>query len=245
MVLLLAVGLTAAVGACGATETIEGPRPLSDEEAAKLAQATYANLLAGGAEFEANSAFLATQPRETVSLRGVVDWNTLTGRARVAATGPDATLVEVFWDTTAVYERRPAVDQIVAASGGPAAPWFVRSAEPSTRQVDRLIALVVGLASPQPENALLIQQTAGSGYIRADELRGEAVDVLRYGTRNYYWLAVTDGRLLRFEGDAASGGAPTVIDLIGPAVAEVSPPPESSLISATGYADLYSAVTGG
>ncbi len=108
-----------------------------------------------------------------------------------------------------------------------------------------MIAIISALAPVQPENALLIQQTEGSGFLRDDQLRGESVEVLRYGTRNLYWLAVDDGRLLRFEGNAASGTAPTTVDLLSREPVTVSGPPMESVVWVDDVAEMYQALLGG
>ena len=242
----LLVGLLAAVAAaCGGGDTSSESRPLSDAEAGRLAQAGYGNLLAGGARFEANSAFLGTDPLQTVTLVGEIDWEGHVGRALVRGGGPDETLTEVYWEEGVVIERRPAFDAIIAGMGGPTTPWIARAPEPSTRQLDRLLSVVFGLALEQPDNALLLQQTEGSAFIRADELRSEPVEVLRYGTRNLYWLAADDGAMLRFEGNSAGGTAPTVVDLVVLGPVEVPSPDPDQVIPVEAVAEIYSAAIGG
>lgn len=221
------------------------PTTLTNEQATRLAQAGYQNLLAGGAEFEANSVFLAVTPRETIRLIGVIDWENHIGRAVVMRDGPKSGITEVFWNDTTVLERWPAMDGIVAAIGGPERPWIARPPRPSTEQLDRLLAIVLGLALEQPENALLLQQTEGSAFIRSDSLRGRDVEVLRYGTRSLYWLAVDDGSMMRFEGNAAGGGAPTIVDFVRFGSVSVETPPESDVVPASAIPEIYSAFAGG
>lgn len=214
---------------------------LSDDQAARLAQVGYDNLLAGGARFEGNSAFLAGDATETVSVFGEVDWAGHSGRVIVRAEGVDAGVTDVFWDRDAVYERRPDMDALIVARGGPAEAWIARPADPSGRQLDRLLAIVAALAAMQPENALLIQQTPGSGFLRTDELRATAVDVLRYGERNLYWIAQADGALLRFEGNSAGGNAPTVVDIVERRTVSIPPPPADVVVPVAEIAELYDA----
>lgn len=239
--------LVAVIAACsnGDGAPNDEPIPLSNERATRLAQAGYQNLLAGGAEFEANSAFLGVQPSETVRLIGVIDWENHVGRAAVSSTGPTAGLTEVYWDETTVLERWPGMDDLVASLGGPDQPWVARAPEPNTRQIDRLLALLVGLAIEQPENAILLQQTEGSAFMRNDTLRDRDVEVLRYGTRNLYWLAVDDGSMLRFEGNSTGGNAPTVIDFLRFGPIDVPRPAEADIVPAEAIPEIYSAFAGG
>lgn len=244
----LLLGSVAIAGCSGdATEIIAAPQTvaLSDDQAARLAQAGYSNLLAGGAQFEANSAFLVGQPPETLRLVGEVDWVQRSGWAVVSGTGPDASLTEVYWESNVVLERRPAIDVIVAGRGGPAEAWIARPPDSGTRQLDRLLGIITALAMAQPDNALLIQQTEGSAFLREDALRGEPVEVLRYGTRNMHWLAVEDGRLMRFEGNAASGTAPTIVDLLSREPVTVTRPPRESVVWVDEVAEFYQALLGG
>jgi hypothetical protein len=244
-----AVVVLAACGGGGVADTssttVPGPVPLSDDQAARLAQSQFANLQVGGAVFEAHSAFLVGEPRETVSISGEVDWVSHTGRALVRADGRDAGVAEVFWTKGAVFERRPAMDVLVEARGGPAQAWIVRPAEPSARQLDRLIALVAALASEQPDNALLIQQTPGSAFVRDEVLRDVPVEVLRYGNRNLYWLSQADGTMMRFDGNSAGGTAPTIIDIVERRPVELQPPPQADVVTAESLGELYEAFVGG
>jgi hypothetical protein len=242
---VLGILLVTVAPGCGADEETQEPqsRPLSDDEAARLAQTGYTNFQAGGAEFEANSAFLV-DPIESLTLYGEVDWVDHLGRAVVRGSGPDEGLIEVYWDLQYVYERRPAMDIVVEASGGPPSPWIARPADPSGRQLDRLIALVMALASEQPDNALLIQQTDGSAFMRTDELRDSPVEVLRYGNRNLHWLSLDDGRLVRFEGNSSTGTAPTVIDLVELRIVEVPSLPPSAIVPIQSVAEWYERFVG-
>jgi hypothetical protein len=234
------------ISACGGDDrSISEPSPLTNDQAARLAQAGYSNTLAGGAEFEANSAFLGVEPSETVRLVGVVDWENHVGRAMVSTTGSNIGLTEVYWDENTVLERWPGMDELVPSLGGPQQAWIARSPEPEVRQIDRLIALIVGLALEQPENAILLQQTEGSAFLRDDVLRGQEVEVLRYGTRNVYWLAADDGSMMRFEGNSASGSAPTVIDFLAFGRVDVERPDDRDVLPASAIPEIYSAFAGG
>jgi len=241
------VAAVALLVACGggdsdaATSTTPGPAPLTDDQAARLAQSGFANLRSGGAVFEAHSAFLVGEPHETVSIYGEVDWAGHSGRVLVRADGLDAGVTEVFWNKDVVLERRPVIDMLVEARGGPAQPWIARSAEPATRQLDRLIAIVAALATEQPDNALLLQQTEGSAFMRDDVIRDVPVEILRYGSRNMHWLSQADGLLMRFEGNSAAGTAPTIIDILERRVVQVPVPPEADVVAADALGELYDA----
>lgn len=236
--------LTLGVAACSDDDAPDGPQPLSRVQSERLAQAGYMNLRAGGAQFEANSAFLGTGDTESLTVAGQIDWKNHVGRAVVRGEGKEAGLVEVFWNETVVLERRPAMDSIIASRGGPTAPWVARQPDPKNRQLDRLLAIVLGLAMEQPDNAILIQQSEGSAYIRPDELRGTPVEVLRYGDRNLYWLAADDGTMLRFEGNSAAGNAPTIVDFLDREPVTVEQPIAADVVPVDAIAEVYSAFVG-
>ena len=236
LLVVLALLLTVAVG-CGSATPVEEVRPLTNDEAARLAQTVYENYLAGGARFEANAAFVGGPAAETVTVVGIVDWENHRGRATVRSDRYPA-ITEVYWEETFLLERRPGVDQIVRSLGGPDTPWFARGPEPGVGLIDRVIAVVMGLAAEQPENSLLIQQKPGSSFVRADRLRGSSADVLRFGERNLYWLAAGSTRLLRFEANAASGTAPTVVDLLELGPVDVPIPAQAQVVPADAFPEL-------
>lgn len=240
---LIPLVLVAVVVSCGGGSDADEPRALTQDEATRLAGSGYSNFLAGGADFEANSAFLTGGAADSVTLVGSVDWATHAGRALVRADAEPG-LVEVYWEESFIVERRTTMDSMVVSLGGPAEPWYVRDPQPGSRQVDRLVAVVMSLAMEQPENALLIRQKEGSVFLRSDQLRGIATDVVRFGERNIYWLEADTDTLLRFEGNAESGTAPVVVDLLEIGTVEVTPPRAEDVLSPDTYPEVYDLVYG-
>lgn len=241
--LVLVATLAFTATGCG-EEAPQGPQPLSRVQSERLAQAAFSNMQSGGARFEANSAFLGVGDNVALTLVGEVDWTNHVGRAVVRGGGPDAGLTEVYWEESFVLERRPAMDQIVASRGGPATPWIMRQPEPSVRQLDRMLAIIVGLAAEQPDNAVLLQQDETNVFIRQDKLRGASVEVLRFGERNLYWLDADDGTMLRFEGNSAGGNAPTIVDFLERSRVDIPRPTTTDVISRESIAEIYDAFTG-
>ena len=203
------------------------------------------NYLAKGAEFEANSAFLGPGGSQSLTMVGQIDWERHAGRAVVRGDGREAGISEVYWEETFILERRPAMDAIISGLGGPTTPWIARPPNPTNNQLDRLVGLLVGLASEQPDNALLVQQKEGSEFMRNDTLRDTAVEVLRYGNRNIYWLDVADGSMVRFEGNSAGGNAPVVIDVLARKAVTLTRPAETDIVPVERIAEAYAAVAGG
>ena len=151
---------------------------------------------------------------ETISLEGVVDWSMARGRASVQGYSDErGQVVEIAWTVDAVAELRPALADALIARGDPPDAFVLRPIDIDNQPLDRLIALVSGLAIAQPDNAQLIVQNPGAGFVRADTLRGVDVEVLRYSSRTILWIEPASGRLLRFEGTSSTGEAPVVVDL--------------------------------
>jgi len=174
---------------------------LTASQAAQMAATLHTNYQATGALFTLTATDDDTG--QTVILDGAVDFVEVTGHARVTGFADAAGVVtDVAWSQHAVGEKR--------TSG----PFVFRPVELSTHPVDRLIAIVHGLATTTADNAQLIAQNPGAGFVRDDMLRGTDVSVLRYSQRSTYWIAKDTGRLLRFEGRDQNGGSPVVVDLL-------------------------------
>lgn len=203
VVSLLAVG-------CGRSGNESGPRPLTVDEASRLSAVTYQNHLQGIARFELFTVADAGGPQ--VTMRGLVDWTSGSGQAELAVASENSTLAGVAWSGEYVAEWRPNLDQVLRERGVQTPAYVIRAAQPG-RRLDDIIRIVAALASKSPDNQLLIRQTEGSSYLRDDELRGEATEVLRYGERSIYWISKVSGALLRFEGNAKNNQLPIVIDL--------------------------------
>ena len=170
------VTLALVAGACGSSpSTKEGARPLTSEEASTLANSLYLNWQDGGATFTANAALSVTHA--SITMKGDVDWRSGNGHAVVNMNGADAGLTEVWWNPTTVIEYWPMIESLLPGLGSTGVSFVSRGPDPEHRLVDRVIAVVNGLASKERENAVLIQQKSGSEFVRGDELRGITVDV--------------------------------------------------------------------
>lgn len=241
--LALVVG-AALVAACGGSKEAKSTEhPLTLDEATQLASVQYDNYQDAGATFQVATAFLVSE--DTLTLQGVVDWKQHIGYAVAVARGAEDGIAEIYWTDQAVLERRPAADALLTGMGFPEAKYFARSPDPSKRLLDRALAIILGLASTQRENPQLIQQKEGSAFLRTDTLRSTAANVLRFGERNIYWLDAATNRMLRFEGNAASGGAPTVVDILSRGAQTITLPKESAIIAASSVQELYDALLQG
>lgn len=243
-VVLVPLFVSVFLTSCGQPAREATNRPLTDGEATRLAQVRNRNYLSGGAQFEATSAFLGIADPETITLRGVIDWSKHAGRATVKSSlGTD--IAEVYWEEKFLLERRLKFDTIMPALGGPSTPWFGRLPEPSTRQLDRLLGIIMSLAAEQPENALLIQQTPGTSFMRSDLIRDQTVDVLRFGQRTLYWLKTGTDELLRFESNAEAGLAPVLVDILESGPFQTPPPRATDIVSPKKFPEIYAQIRDG
>ena len=243
VVIALAVALCVVVTACGGNERrSNSERPLTSEQAATLADSLYRNWQDQGATFVANAAW--TNLGRSITMRGEVDWVGGTGHAVVQSTGSEMGLTEVWWSATGVVEWWPSISGLLTNLGHPGNSVVSRSLDPERRLVDRVIAVVRSLAADQRENPLLIQQKPGSAFIREDDLQGRAVQVLRYGERNLYWLATDGGNMVRFDGNTATGVAPVVVDLVSKGPQTIVLPPAELTIPSQSIGALYQSLIG-
>lgn len=240
-VVLFAASFAVACGGNAQPKSTE--RPLTVDEATLLASVQFDNYEDSGAAFQVSTAFLVSN--DTLTLQGVVDWKQHYGYAVAVAKGAEEGITEVFWTDNVVLERRPAADALLAGMGFGEVRYFARPPEPDKRLLDRALAIVLGLASTQRDNPQLILQKAGSAYLRTDTLRNQPTNVLRFGERNIYWLDSQTNRMLRFEGNAQAGGAPTVVDIVARGPQTVPLPSQEQVINATMVQELYEALQQG
>jgi hypothetical protein len=240
-----AVGLvTVALAGCGGSAESEGERPVTDGEAARMAETLFENHDLGGAQFEL-SAQMPDGSR--LDLTGEVDWLGHQGRAVVEADGgPEEAIDEVVWTATSVLERIPSLDELAQQVGRPMGGMWARSPDPDRRDLDAMIQLVTSLAATESDNAVLIAQEPGTAFLRTDTVPATdvAVDVLRYGERTVYWLARDGVTMWRFEGNDATATRPVVVDLRDHGERVIDLPADDEVVAAASVAELYRAVTG-
>lgn len=226
----LAVGVVAVtlVG-CGG-DSASDPRPLSRDQATVMADLLYRNYESGGADFTLST--VAGPGGGTITVSGEVDWTHHRGHASVNSSAPGtAPVTEVWWNEQAVFERRPALDEKLFAEGLALSPAVIgRPVDIDHRRMDQLIAILVGLAATQPDNAELIAQAEGSAFLRDDMLRGVNIEVLRYGERTIYWVDKVTGEMVRFEGSDESGQYPVVIDIFDRGEREITSDPNLTML---------------
>jgi hypothetical protein len=181
-------------------------RGLTQDDAALLAQTLYKNTEQKGASFTLTTAFAGGPP---IRMQGALGWAANRGEATV--TIGSAPAFSVSWGANAVLEQHPGLASALGAVQ-PGATWLARPADDQEVPLDRLLKLLSGLATNQPDNPTLVQQQQ-TGFVRKDTVAGHPVEVLRYGARNVYYVGTDDGLLYRLEAYLNGFTAPTVVEL--------------------------------
>lgn len=220
--------LTSVIAGCGGGETSK-ERPLTEDEVQLLANVLYRNHRAGGIEFVLSSKRDAGGG--TLTIRGAWSFADQGGCAYVDGGSPPNPVTEVCWAGSSVIERRPSLDDDLAALGLTGVGFVARPVDFERRRLDVLLKTVTSLGTEQPENAVLIRQSAGSAFIRNDTLRGVDVVVLRYGDRLLWWIDPATGDLLRFEGRDEAATTPVIIDVTSIGSFAIDGPGESAVAS--------------
>lgn len=227
--------LTIPLAACGGST--DGERPLSEEQVQLIANAFYRNHAAGGMSFALSA--MRDAGGGTLSIQGDVDFTNLIGHAAVSGGADPYPVAEVFWGGNAVLENRPLLREPLAALGHDGARYIARARDVTARRLDALLQTVMGMATAQPENAVLVRQREGSAFVRTDELRGIEVQVLRFGDRLTLWIDPATGDLMRFEGTNAARNFPIIIDVLSRGARNIQLPFDAQVVEVSKLGDNY------
>lgn len=208
----------------GTTVGTVAPQSLTLAQAQLLASMRAANYRLGQASFSTT----IDDSGLAVRFHGVVDWHQHVGSAVFAVAGstdPAASgLVQWNFDVVAAHAGG-------AVDGPPPTPpadgWTRRALDPSLSVPDTAFALLLSLASPQPDNPQLLQQSDAS-YLGTEIIAGRTATVFTGptseaaidpsapttatadgGSSLTYWVA-NDGTLLRLQ--AELGSQPVTVD---------------------------------
>lgn len=240
-VVLGAVVLGGAV-ACSDGDTTTGPRPISEEEASRLADVLTLNYQTGGA------AVVADIPYGTASfhLTGRIDWANHVGRVtvdpKVDGDVPQRPSFDLAFNPRVVFEQVPGLAEAMTARGLTPANWVARPLDTAGSPLHVVLSLLDSLSSTQRDNPVLLQ-SRGVTWQRTDSVDGQPVDVFR-SDRTTYWVARSDGRLLRFEADVESTGSTATITLSDFAPTTVPVPSEEEIVDLAAVSDIYHELTG-
>lgn len=204
------------------------PQPLTLPQAQVLASMRAANYRIGQATFQT----AVTDRGTVVSLRGVVDWQrhvgsavytTVAGRTDPSADG----LMQWNFEKVSAHPGG-------AVDGPPPPPeadgaWVQRAIDPTQSPIDTLFVLLLSIASQQPDNPQLLQQS-DAAYLGTEIVAGRTASVFAGPTSDAavdpaspstsaaggsagsgltYWVA-DDGALVRLR--ANLGGAPVTVE---------------------------------
>lgn len=196
--------------------TDSGPRPLTDEEAQRLAVVRLNNLQAGTVAVDVDIP-------GTGSIDGWFDYRD--GHGIVAlrdASGQPAGLAAWVHETIAY----------AAAGGDPLAPppdgWDFGALTPSDSPMAAALAIISALVDDRAENYTLLQQE-GAQWLRADRIGDVDVDVMLgpadSGAKLTYWVD-DSGQLLRLEANLGGGQQVSVFDFVPDPAVTVPPMPQ-------------------
>ncbi len=213
---LLAISILGACGGSLPNGATPIDRPLTQGQALQLSSTLYLNYKSGGAVVDAQVPYSASI---AVGITGPVDFAGHTGHLTVLTEqkGDAPTTQQVDYTAGAVYQAQAAPN----LPGG--VGWSTRAPDPTNRPLDRVIQLIVALASPQRDNPLLIAQSQAR-FTGQRPFEGTTVNVYRYSPAIIYWVGATDGLLYRFIGTVQGFSGPVTIDVTQRG-SHLTPPP--------------------
>ncbi|MCP2164834.1 hypothetical protein [Goodfellowiella coeruleoviolacea] len=193
-----------------------GPRPLTSDEANRLAMTRFRNYEAGG------RAVTITVPTTAGGLviTGSVDYRAQLGYGVVHGTGRDTSSDGLIqWSTSTVFVHPMANAPAEAPAAPPGSDWHHRPLQTSGSSLDSSLLIALSLGSDRPDNAELLRQN-GAAWVGSDQVADHQVDVMsgpaaagRPSTAGNvrYWID-SDGTTHRVQADVASEPQPVVID---------------------------------
>ncbi|MFG2292820.1 hypothetical protein [Streptomyces sp. NPDC048603] len=228
--LLCLLALTACSSRGGADEKAPEPRPLTAEEADRVALARFTTYRRGTGEV---TAAIPSRGR-TVTLTGRIDWRRHRGYAEIRDDAEPPARELVHWTTAAVAVHP-------GWPGGlpdrpPASGWQVHRLVPRGSALDSALVLLLQLGADRPDNAQLLARS-DARRLRDDRIGKTPVMVVagpgapgaptgsgRLGNTRY-WIDA-DGTLLRFKARVGGEARWTSAELPPrPAAPLPAPPP--------------------
>ncbi|MFE0186556.1 hypothetical protein [Streptomyces sp. NPDC058989] len=193
-----------------------GPRPLTTDEASRLAITRFRNHQAQG------RAVTITVPGAAggLTVTGSVDYRRKVGYGVVHGTGRVKSSDGLIqWTPTSVHVRPMTDAPAHAPTSPPRSGWYDRPPLSSGSALDTSLSIALGLGGDRPDNAELLPQN-GAAWRGREQLDGRWVDVMtgpsspdRSGTAGNvrYWIG-SDGTMYRVRVSVGSQPEPVVID---------------------------------
>ncbi|MFH8368345.1 hypothetical protein [Streptomyces sp. NPDC018031] len=192
------------------------PRPLTPDEASRLAITRYRNYQAQG------RAVTITVPGTAggLTVTGSVDYRRMVGYGVVHGTGRgESSDGLIRWTPTSVHVLPMTDAPAHAPASPPRSGWHDRPLLSSGSALDTSLFIALGLGGDRPDNAELLPQN-GAAWWGRERVDGRSVDVMtgpsspdRSGTAGNvrYWIG-SDGTMYRVRVSVGSQPEPVVID---------------------------------
>ncbi|MGW2024448.1 hypothetical protein [Streptomyces decoyicus] len=192
------------------------PRPLTTDEASRLAITRFRNYQAQG------RAVTITVPGTAggLTVTGSVDYRRKLGYGVVHGTGRDKSSDGLIqWTPTSVHVRPMSDAPAHAPASPPGSGWYDRPLLSSGSVLDTSLSIALGLGGDRPDNAELLPQN-GAAWWGREQVDGRWMDVMtgpsspdRSGTAGNvrYWIG-SDGTMYRVRVSVGSQPEPVVID---------------------------------
>ncbi|MFG2358392.1 hypothetical protein [Streptomyces sp. NPDC048521] len=193
-----------------------GPRPLTTDEASRLAITRFRNYQAQG------RAVTITVPGTTggLTVTGSVDFRRKVGYGVAHGTGRDKSSDGLIqWTPTSVRVRPMTQAPAHAPASPPRQGWYDRPLLSSGSALDTSLFIALGLGGDRPDNAQLLAQN-GAAWRGREQVDGRWADVMtgpssrdRSGTTGNvrYWIG-SDGTMYRVRVSVGSQPEPVVIE---------------------------------
>ncbi|MFF8835733.1 hypothetical protein [Streptomyces sp. NPDC015130] len=231
------LALTACSGPAASETKNNGPRPLTADEADRVALARFTTYRRGTGNVTTT---IPSQGR-TITLTGRVDWRRHLGYAEIRNDAEPPVRELVQWTITHVTTRPHWTGGLPKRP--PATGWETHRLTPHRSPLDTALILLLNLGTDRPDNAQLLARSSAR-LVRQDRIAGTPVIVVagpaaptaasqaasdRPALGNTrYWID-RDGRLLRFQARAGGESAWMTADLSRTAADPLpSPPPAAA-----------------
>lgn len=202
--LAIAACLVAGVAGCSAASASPpaeagapasaGPRPLTTDEAQRLAIMRFTNFDARVRSIH----FEVDEGGVHYAVDGWIDFEAGLGYAALRADGARALIA---WSAETIGSRaaiddaeQPPIPPPVSSADDP--DWSTSALSPDASRLHAVLAIIVRAGHDRPDNPVLLQQT-DARWLRSDEAGGEPVDVVAGPTSDHAYdpeTAVGDGR---------------------------------------------------
>jgi hypothetical protein len=211
------------------TAQSSGTGNLNQSQALELASVLYDDYRAGGALVSVNVPY---QTGTQVTIDGQVDFQHHEGHLTVTTVvaGQGTSVENVDYTINQVFEQGgPVVSSELARYGHPGQSWVARQADPANRPLDKIIEILVSLASPSRDNPLLIQESHAR-YLGQVDVDGVETDSFQYDPAITYFVDPANGVLRQFVASVQGFAGPVTVEVADPGPRSLPPPPAGEVL---------------